>query len=90
MAIKQECEALVDKYNIDVILSKLAEVCHEKAEHIRTNWQDKQTAKEWERLGKKLEHASLTSNVNGDYTQKVIRATQILQAAEYVHVQSFD
>lgn len=40
-------EALVDKYNLDSVIGKLSEICFEKAEHIRTNWQDAPTARKW-------------------------------------------
>jgi hypothetical protein len=42
-------ERLVDKHGLGGVLWVLVEVCEQKAEHIRTNWQDKATARRWAR-----------------------------------------
>ena len=52
---KMELEAMLDGgHSIADVLSMLAEVCDEKAEHVRTNWQDKVLAREWTRASTKL------------------------------------
>jgi|TARA_Y100000310_G_scaffold249019_2_gene255016 hypothetical protein len=42
-------ENLVDWHGLDNVIDALADVCAEKAKHIRTNWQDMETAKHWDR-----------------------------------------
>ena len=45
----------IDKHTLCDVLEALTEVCFEKAEHLRTNWQDINAAKEWERAGHKID-----------------------------------
>jgi hypothetical protein len=51
---KLELETLVDKHGLDQTIELLSEVCHEKAEHIVTNWQDVESASVWESRGRQL------------------------------------
>ncbi len=64
MTLQDELENLVDRYHIEVILNKLATICHDKADHVLTNWQDKKLAKSWDKLGNKIQYASDTSTVS--------------------------
>jgi len=41
-------EALIDNHSLLNVLTGLECVCGEKAEHIRLNWQDKATARQWD------------------------------------------
>jgi hypothetical protein len=43
-------ETLIDKHGLAAVLSAMSEVCAEKAEHIRSNWQDRATAKPWDEV----------------------------------------
>ena len=55
---KQEIDALerlIDTTDMGAVLRAIAQICHEKAEHVRTNWQDDDTANHWSRLGSKIE-----------------------------------
>ena len=45
-------EGMLDKLGLPAVVSLLAEVCQEKAEHLRSNWQDEGSAREWERKSK--------------------------------------
>ena len=45
----------VDTGTLGGVIEILAMVCREKADHLRSNWQDEQAAKSWERDAKKLE-----------------------------------
>lgn len=54
-----ELEGLIDKWRTSTdtpasvltsVLSSLASICAEKAEHIRSNWQDEPLARQWENL----------------------------------------
>jgi len=44
----KELEMLLDKLGTADILHYLGDICLEKAEHVRTNYQDESLAKEWE------------------------------------------
>lgn len=49
-------ESLVDQSSIEDVLACLSNVCLLKAEHVRTNWQDENTAKYWEFISTRLIH----------------------------------
>jgi hypothetical protein len=51
-------EALVDKHSLAYVLELLGRVCHEKAEHLRSNWQDDVSAREWDRDATVCERAA--------------------------------
>lgn len=44
-------EAIVDASSLAAVLEGLSEVCHAKAEHIRSNWQDRLSACVWDAAG---------------------------------------
>ncbi len=52
-------EQLVDQHGLPAILVMLTEICGEKADHLRTNWQDAVTAKDWQKAGRLLDSASM-------------------------------
>jgi len=41
-------EALIDRVGMFETIVALSVICGDKAEHIRHNWQDKVTAKQWD------------------------------------------
>jgi hypothetical protein len=47
-------EALIDTHGLAAIVNSIADICHGKADHLRTNWQDAVAAKSWERDATKL------------------------------------
>ena len=49
-------EGMVDSRSLAAIVYLLSTICTEKADHIRTNWQDEALAKVWERNARKLAH----------------------------------
>lgn len=56
---RAQLESLVDTFGLAAMIDELEAMCYEKAEHIRTNWQDgtsgnEYLAKTWERDGGKL------------------------------------
>lgn len=53
--MNSDIEEMIDKVGLSKFLFMLAEVCGEKAEHIRTNWQDRNLAKEWDADAKAIE-----------------------------------
>jgi len=52
--MRDELEDMIDKSSLDDVLEMLVEICYEKADHMRHNWQDEASAKQWERWGKKI------------------------------------
>ena len=52
--VKDQLEAMIDKTSLNDVLEMLAEICHEKAEHLRCNWQDETAARQWERWGNRI------------------------------------
>lgn len=51
-------EQLIDRCGLANVVSAVADICGEKAEHIRENWQDESTAFMWDKAGEFLEIAS--------------------------------
>lgn len=47
--ITETLEAMIDKHGLVHVLTGLACVCREKADHLRSNWQDEKSAKQWDR-----------------------------------------
>lgn len=60
----QEITAILEKWidhpgiNVSGLLIRIGEVCREKAEHIRANWQDDETADAWDEAADELEEFS--------------------------------
>lgn len=52
--ITEILERMIDKHGLLHIVTALDLICAEKAEHIRVNWQDKETAKPWDRAANAL------------------------------------
>ena len=48
-------EQTIDATSLARLLEIVAEICHEKAEHLRSNWQDVNAAKSWESDAAKLQ-----------------------------------
>ena len=44
-----ELEAMIDRHGLYTVLSMLSDVCSDKAQHLRSNWQDDRTATQWEK-----------------------------------------
>jgi len=57
-------EEMVDRYSLANVVEALVALCHTKAEHLTTNWQDPSSARDWvadartlDRVVSKLRHA---------------------------------
>jgi hypothetical protein len=50
-----EIELIIDQVGLSKFLFKVSEICHEKADHLRTNWQDANAAREWDADAKAIE-----------------------------------
>lgn len=51
-------EKMVDRYGMAVLVGMLSEIASEKAEHVRSNWQDEDLAEDWEATANRLERTS--------------------------------
>jgi hypothetical protein len=45
----------IDRYGLPRIIDAMADICHLKAEHIQSNWQDNLLADKWGELASKIE-----------------------------------
>ena len=52
--IQETLETLIDGSSVETVLDQLAETCFLKADHLRTNWQDENMAKAWEKLARRI------------------------------------
>jgi hypothetical protein len=56
--ITETLETMIDKHGLTHVVTGLALICAEKAVHLRTNWQDKVSAKVWDADEKTLDKAA--------------------------------
>ena len=50
-------EKLIDTNGLQAVIVALSQICFEKADHIRENWQDDKLSKLWEKNAKVLDTA---------------------------------
>lgn len=53
-------ETLIDRNGLAAVLSALSQICSDKAEHLRSNWQDEASAKEWDKHSRRIAKATPT------------------------------
>lgn len=53
-----ELESMVDKVGMANVLYALGCIAREKAEHLRVNWQDRETARVWDNDANRLDKAA--------------------------------
>lgn len=51
---QETLEGLIDSYSLASVLETLETICHDKAEHLRANWQDEGQARLWGSAAAKL------------------------------------
>ncbi len=51
---KDTLESMLDSTSMSYLLHVIGQLCYEKSEHIRSNWQDGQMADAWSTAGDKL------------------------------------
>ena len=56
-------EELVDQHGLDRVVEMLADICADKADHLRSNWQDDATARAWDTNGWLLRRTRLQPTV---------------------------
>jgi len=54
-----ELEDIVDSQGLSNVIDLLSEICYEKADHLRSNWQDESLARSWEK------DASILDKISG-------------------------
>lgn len=52
-----DLEEMMDKYSITTLIETLSSIAGEKAEHVRTNWQDERLGKTWDRMARVLDRS---------------------------------
>lgn len=55
---REALEKMIDAGSLAGVLENLEAVCHEKAEHLRTNWQDDGAARQWEYVARQISKAA--------------------------------
>jgi hypothetical protein len=60
---KRALEALIDADDLRSVVETIADICGEKAEHIRSNWQDAATASVWDRAARRILRVTDNANV---------------------------
>lgn len=55
---KETLERLIDAYGLNAFLENAAEICHEKADHVRSSYNDNTTADTWDQASTNLMVAS--------------------------------
>lgn len=56
-------EMLVDRIGLSAVLEALGTICDEKADHIRSSYDDNRTARIWKRAGWRLRDTATTGSV---------------------------
>lgn len=51
-------EALIDAHGLYAVTEALIEVCHGKAEHLASNWQDPTSARNWTKAASAFDKTS--------------------------------
>lgn len=51
---KHSIETLIDRRGIVFVLNVIEEICRDKAEHLRSDWQSPREAKSWETLAGRI------------------------------------
>ena len=55
---KDSLEMLMDREGLPDVLKAIAEICAEKAGHVRETWQDEKLAAQWDRAANAIEHVA--------------------------------
>jgi hypothetical protein len=56
--LSEQLEQIIDSKGLPYVLDKLAEICQEKANHIRENWQDNKLGLEWDKIAWSIQQVS--------------------------------
>lgn len=53
----------VDRYDMQTVLETLAQIAAEKADHLRSDWQDWLAARDWNEAARRIEKLATKVNV---------------------------
>lgn len=59
---KDHLESVIDEIGLSALLNEIAEIAREKADHLRSNWQDETSAKLWDKDADRIEKVSAKLN----------------------------
>lgn len=65
LTLDEQLEKIVDRVRLAAVIAALARICHEKADHVRTNWQDKDLADAWQFAGDSIGGIEDDAGING-------------------------
>jgi hypothetical protein len=57
--MKYQLEQMIDKLTTPQVFQLISEICYEKADHLRENWQDEKAAKLWDKNGNMIHSLSV-------------------------------
>lgn len=57
-ALNEVLEALVDRFDMRIVVECLSVVASDKADHLRNNWQDENAGRRWDRVAYMLDKAT--------------------------------
>jgi hypothetical protein len=61
--LKDDTERILDRMALATFLEMVEEICHDKAEHLASNWQDDKAANRWTRAAAVIAKAHNTKAV---------------------------
>lgn len=54
MSLEHQVELLIDQHGLTAVVDAICQVCYDKADHIRSSYQDSYLATAWENAGLSL------------------------------------
>ena len=64
---KEQIEGIIDRVGLLSFVDMVGDICEEKADHIRSNWQDENLAKVWDKRAKVMQSARIKiTNYSGE------------------------
>ena len=48
MTPEEQLERFIDSHSLKYVIEQIAYICQEKADHVRTSWQDQNLASTWD------------------------------------------
>lgn len=61
--MEEKLEEMIDRHGLKAVLNALGSVCHDKADHVQSNWQDRGLASAWQRAGKACDKLAASKTV---------------------------
>lgn len=60
---KEDIQAILDSMNVSEMLKIMSQICDEKAETLRSEWQDIETARAWEKVGRSVRKIKIKADL---------------------------